>query len=733
MAEYILRSDASDYIFHYSHYKSILKYNIVREKIKNKIMIFILPSLFISPFFFLIFIFQLFELIWKELINEYFYSKRRYDKYSKIMQPKSATSVLTIIGYKVFDEELEEHLGLVGDRGDDGPDKMGDKQKIMMKPENKYRWVGFDKKILVTHLLMPGKTGSGKTEAIRSIADDALRLGGGFLFNDGKSDEKMFTEFQTQAKKAGRETSCYVLNFLKAEKIAESNTFSPLGIMHPVKIVEFFGSLIGGGGNDGNAKYFFNRGKAMLFPIVNATYIRDKYFGEGFSIEKIFDNTSVINISILYISLYCMSRDINENIKNSPKLSVAITSITSIVSDLDFTEIEKTIDYITQNPTQKDIVRESGVTFVEIKEVYSNSYLLIRGYMEKVWNQFGPFLLNISKIIYKMSKQDGYYFFGEGAMSITDIKKQFVVIKEIMVKRDEAIAAEFKKRYHLNSIEMNTLVESFNGNKGTIENPPPDAIQQHSYAQQQFSVLEAIFTTYKHIFGQNKPEIKPDKLIRDNKFLYIVLPPLEVQPDQVEILGKMIIMTIREVAAIALGGEKLSQHKTIGAINKDKVTPKPFTFVVLDEYGAYPVDGIDTLLAQVRSLNMSMAIAVQDYASLKAGGNNETSQERALANTTKLILKMEDDKAIEWVNRMMVDTNQEVIKYDRSAYGNMVAKHDVEIDKKKLFDAAKLRDFDNGFSLLLTGSGIEGITYLQTFYRGGETENIMIKRYVPFE
>jgi hypothetical protein len=733
MAEYIIRGDTQDNVFYYTRFKALKVFLKARQKASGLVATLLIPALFLSPLFFIIIFLQILEVLWVDIIYEFFYDKKRFDKYQKIMQPKSASEVLTVVGYRVFEEELDEHLGLVGDRTPTGAQKLGDKQAFMETDENGFRKVGFDKKLLTTHFLIPGKTGSGKTEGIRSIADDVLRLGGGFLFNDGKSDEGMLREFQNQAKRAGRETSCYVLNFLKAEKMAESNTFSPLGIMHPVKIVEFFGSLINGGGGDGNAAYFFNRGKAMLFPVVNATYIRDKYLKEGFSIEKIFENTTVINISILYIALYCMARDINENIRRSPRLSVSLSSSTAIVTDQNFKEIERLVDFITQNPTQKDIVQEAGISFVEVKEIYSNSYLLIKGYLEKVWNQYGPLLSNISGVIYKMSRQDGYSFFGEDAINILDIKKQYNTIKEIMLKKDEALARDFQRKYGLSSIELTTLVDAFQNNKGTLENPPPDAIQQHSYAQQQWDVLSGIFTMYKHIFGQSRPEIRPDKLIRDNKFLYIVLPPLEMQADQVKILGKMIIMTIREVAAIALGGEKLSVHYTLGNIAKDKITPKPFTFVVLDEYGAYPVEGIDTLLAQVRSLNMSMAIAVQDYASLKAGGSDETSQQRALANTTKWLLKIEDDKAIAWIDSMLADDKRESVKYDRDAHGQLVFKQEVDVEKKKAFDAKKLRDFDNGFSVLLIGSDSDGVVFLQSFYRGGKKSNIVIKRYIPFD
>jgi type IV secretory pathway VirB4 component len=41
---------------------------------------------------------------------------------------------------------------------------------------------------ITRHGMLLGTTGSGKTTAIRSIADSVMRMGGGFCFIDGKSD-----------------------------------------------------------------------------------------------------------------------------------------------------------------------------------------------------------------------------------------------------------------------------------------------------------------------------------------------------------------------------------------------------------------------------------------------------------------------------------------------------------------------------------------------------------------
>src|SRR5574344_2021648 len=83
------------------------------------------------------------------------------------------------------------------------------------------------------------------------------------------------------------------------------------------------------------------------------------------------------------------------------------------------------------------------------------------------------------------------------------------------------------------------------------------------------NVLFSLFVAYKHVFGQGKSEIDPQKILTDNKILYILLPPLELADDQTKILGKIILMTIKEVAGIALGGKEISIHETLKNIRKD--------------------------------------------------------------------------------------------------------------------------------------------------------------------
>jgi len=702
----------------------------------------------ISPALFFIALFAGLVRFYSKYINEFFADARKFERYRGILSPKASTEALALVGYQVFEDEIEQHLQIVKNDDPKSVKKLKKKQEAMMHKANKWKWVGLSKKLMTTHILVPGKTGAGKTELIRSIANEAcFRTGGGLIINDGKSDVSMFREFASQAKKEGRETSMRVINFLKAEKNAETNTFSPLAIMHPVKTVEFLGELIGGGGGDGNAEYFFNQGKALLGPVVQTTYMRNKYFKEGYSLEKIFDNTKVHNLVMYRIINYCMCREISDKIAQSSILRSAVASIPSAPIDENLKHLEIIIEYITQNPIKHKIIKdEIGYAYIEIKEIYVNCYVLLDGYLSKIWNQYGPMLNAVSKIVYAMGKSTDRTFLGEGQLDIREIRKLY----EILFSHTALDGDEGKEKmntlnttYALLSGPFGVSPEDFAEAKkalhrkeqqgGNITAPPSDAVQQMAYSQQQWNPLSAVFAMYKHVFGQTIPEVKPDRMIQNNQFIYVLIAPLEVNAGTTDILGKMIVVTVKEVAAIALMGAELSLHSTLANIMKDKMTPKPFTMIVLEEYGAYPLSDTSLLLAQIRSLSMSAVIAIQEFASLKVGGTDQTSQDRALGNTTKIIAKTEDKDLIDWVRSMMSDISVESVKMQKDAHGEWASGADVEIKEEKTFNPERLRDFGNGFSMIMLGSQEEDLVFVQTFYRGGNPETVFVRRYVNLD
>ena len=675
------------------------------------------------------------------IFREFISHPKRFERYYEMFRPKVDDKVLSVVGYAVDHEDLESHLSLV--KSHDAK-RMAEKQKQMMTPVNKSKWVGFGKKTLTTHVIMCGKTGSGKTEGIRSISDDVMRNGGGFMFNDGKSDEKMLGEVYAQAKKAGRETSFAVLNYLKAEKMSETNTLNPIGIMHPLRAVEFLGSLVHKEGGDGNKEYFFNRGKAMLAAPTTALSIRRELTGEPFDFERIMDNTNIKDLAILNLLFYCMVRDLNEVIKQDVRVQGRLAGFRRSDCNEYVREVHTLIDYITQRPQERKIFEEYlRLEYRLIKETYNNAYTLMKGYLSGVWNQYDTYLDVIGRIIYAKAKVDGKIFFSnkkrDELLSFEAFKKVYYYeIKDRMSDEDNmrTLYAEISSFDNWGSKDFLTARDGFHrkkGSGGNIEEIPDDAVQQHSYAQQQWGELTGIFAMYKHIFGQTKSEVEPRKLLLDNKILYNLIPILELSDSYIQIIGKISVMMIKEVAAIALGGEHLSVHKTLKSILKDKMTPKPFSLVVLDEYGSYPIAGIDKLLMQLRSLNISVVLGVQNYAGLKTGGNDTTSQENALSNALKWFLKIEDEQSIKWIKEMTSEEHVLVDDLQRDARGDIVSTDTTRIEKRRSFDPEKLRDFENGFSIVLAGNSKDGIIPMQSFYRGGKTVTMHIKRFEPIE
>ncbi|PHQ78229.1 MAG: phosphoesterase [Coxiella sp. (in: Bacteria)] len=65
-----------------------------------------------------------------------------------------------------------------------------------------------------THVLIFGSTGSGKTEAMISIAYNALLQASGFIYVDGKGDNSLFAKVFSMVRSMGREDDMLLINFM---------------------------------------------------------------------------------------------------------------------------------------------------------------------------------------------------------------------------------------------------------------------------------------------------------------------------------------------------------------------------------------------------------------------------------------------------------------------------------------------------------------------------------------
>jgi energy-coupling factor transporter ATP-binding protein EcfA2 len=672
-------------------------------------------------------------------------------KYQNLFAPKLDANAVTILGYRVEVEELNEHLSksIL-----ENPKNLMEKAEKMKNRVDK--WIGIDINTLKTHFIVVGKTGGGKTEFIRSLSNDMWKIGGGEIMNDGKSDEKMLLEVGTQLKVLGRETSLRVINFLKPDRMSETNTLNPITMMSPQRAVEFLMNLNKTSENaDATHQYFQQRGKAVLAPPITALSLRKELFKENFDFERIRNSISISKLVITYCLFYGISKDVNEMIKNNEVLSRMIAGYNITGIDENFKETAVLIEYVIQHPLEKAKVdREFGkLTFVQIMQIYTYVKEGIYLYLKEVWAGYDTFLNLIAGFLYGYIKTEEENFISfEGnkiiGISYDSFMKTYYNVKNIFIKAksDEDLLRDIKFQeikmsafdiVNLENLTINQIKTGWTRGKaqgGNIEDIPEDAMQQHQYAVQQWTNLFNVFTTFRHIFGQSKSEINPRELLLDNQILYNLIPVKELGDDMTQIVGKISMALIDEVASIALGGEKISVHLTLKRIMKDKNLPKPIYLTFLDEYNSYPISGVDKSLLQYRSLNISVLIGIQNLAGLKVGGTSETSKENALGNATKVFLKTEDESAIKWLSSMI--SEEEIIEsgFTRNWNGNLLKNdNDLKITNKKFFQPQIIQDFANGFGLVFKGSKAEDIVFFQSFYRGGKESTLKLTHFVDLE
>ncbi len=136
-----------------------------------------------------------------------------------------------------------------------------------------------------THVLIFGSTGSGKTEALLSLAYNALVQASGFIYIDGKGDNSLYAKIFSLVRSMGRDDDLLLINFMTgardvigAQTNRLSNTMNPFsngssGMLSNL-VISLMDSATGG---DSNADMW--KGRAMNFVeslMKILTYMRDK-------------------------------------------------------------------------------------------------------------------------------------------------------------------------------------------------------------------------------------------------------------------------------------------------------------------------------------------------------------------------------------------------------------------------------------------------------------------------
>ncbi|PJD96238.1 MAG: phosphoesterase [Legionella sp.] len=179
-----------------------------------------------------------------------------------------------------------------------------------------------------THALIFGSTGSGKTEALVSLAYNALVQASGFIYVDGKGDNSLYAKVFSMVRSMGREDDLLLINFMTGardiigpQEKRLSNTLNPFCQGSSSMLTQLVVSLMGSSQNSGDGDMWKGRAIAFVEALMRLlVYMRDEgaILLDANSIRNYFDLQRLESIVIDKI----FPRDDQEsiNIEHVPKL-----------------------------------------------------------------------------------------------------------------------------------------------------------------------------------------------------------------------------------------------------------------------------------------------------------------------------------------------------------------------------------------------------------------------------
>lgn len=194
------------------------------------------------------------------------------------------------------------------------------------KVSNKELW--FANEDMRTHVLIFGSTGSGKTEALVSIAFNALVQSSGFIYVDGKGDNSLFAKVFSMARSMGREDDLLLINFMTGardivgpQEKRLSNTLNPFCQGSSSMLTQLVTSLMGESAGSSDGDMWKGRAIAFVEALMRLlVYMRDAghILLDANSIRNYFDLNRLE--SIVIDKMFPRDEQESVNIDQVPKL-----------------------------------------------------------------------------------------------------------------------------------------------------------------------------------------------------------------------------------------------------------------------------------------------------------------------------------------------------------------------------------------------------------------------------
>jgi intracellular multiplication protein IcmO len=195
----------------------------------------------------------------------------------------------------------------------------------------------FNNSDMRTHALIFGSTGSGKTEALLSVAFNALAQGSGFIYVDGKGDNSLFAKVFSMVRSMGREDDLLLVNYMTGavdiigpqEKVL-SNTMNPFAMGSSSMLSQLVVSMMdSGSAGSGDGDMWKGRAisfiEALMRPLVwmrdrgylllDASVIR-KYFTLDVLEELLYDSKVIDQRNNITIMPEALPFDVRDPLDN---------------------------------------------------------------------------------------------------------------------------------------------------------------------------------------------------------------------------------------------------------------------------------------------------------------------------------------------------------------------------------------------------------------------------------
>jgi intracellular multiplication protein IcmO len=232
--------------------------------------------------------------------------------------------------------------------------------------------------------------------------------------------------------------------------------------------------------------------------------------------------------------------------------------------------------------------------------------------------------------------------------------------------------------------------------------------EQFGYISMQLTKAFSLFSDeYKHITKAVISEIDFYDIVVNRRILVVLIPALEKDPTTTQILGRLVIASIKQLMATTLGAQVDGSVKEV--IEKKPTNSRaPFT-TIFDEYGYYAVEGAAVMPAQARSLGFSMIFAGQDYQAFKKGSAEEAAS--IVANCgTKICMKLEDtDETLKLFLEAAGKSNTVLDTSMERKDGDLLKSQSTSIQWNDIIDVRDLKGQAAGEAHVIQGSKLRRI------------------------